>query len=281
MGTSDAGRRPAPVGDEAELFREFNARLVRIVGRRTSAPRETVDDACAFAWQQFLQHQPDRDRNWRGWLVTTAEREAWRLHGVEARHVSLSLEPHEHEGIGTWEIADQRDPVGTRARLREALEAFAGLPERRREIKALQITGFSYHEIAEMRGLTYTRVNRLLTEANAALGDRQSRTVAARVEGPPRAVRLDELEREPPEWLQRAIGRRPPIWDERRAVLAWRRAALAIDDYRRGYGRGLGDEPIGQRPTDHDAARAFDLARSAIERAVAARSTGRNRGRGR
>jgi RNA polymerase sigma factor (sigma-70 family) len=281
MRPPDAGRRSAPLGDEAELFREFNPHLVRIVQRRTNSPREMVLDACAFAWEQFLQHQPDRDRNWRSWLVTTAERVAWRLHGAETRHLSLSLELDEHEGITTWEIADRRDPVTTRARLREALEAFARLPERRREIKALQITGFSYDEIAEMRGLTYTRVNRLLTEANAALSEQQSRTVATRLDGPPRAVRLDELEREPPEWLQRAIGRRPPIWDERRAVLAWRRAALAIDDYRRVYGRGLGDDPIGERPDDHDAVRAFDFARSAIEGAVAARSTGRHRGRGR
>ena len=279
MGTPEGRRRPALGGDEAGLFREFNPRLVRIVQRRTNRPSEMVHDACAFAWQQFLQHQPDRERNWRSWLVTVAEREAWRLHGAEARHVSLSLEPSEHEGMGTWEIADRRDPVSTRARLREALEAFAGLPERRREIKALQIAGFSYVEIAERRGLTYTRVNRLPAEANAALGEQQSRTVTVRVDGPPRAVRLDELERKPPRWLQRAVGRRPPIWDDRRAVLAWRRAALALDDYRRNHGRGLGDEPIGRRPSDREAARAFDLARSAIERAVAARSTGRQRER--
>ena len=74
MGTGDAGRPPALLGDEADLFREFNARLVRSVQRRTNAPREMVDDA----WQQFLQHQPDRDRNWRAWLLVTAERETWR-----------------------------------------------------------------------------------------------------------------------------------------------------------------------------------------------------------
>jgi hypothetical protein len=66
------GRRAALVGDEEELFRGFNRALVRLAQHRTHTPREIVDDACAFAWQQFLQHQPDRDRNWRAWLVRTA-----------------------------------------------------------------------------------------------------------------------------------------------------------------------------------------------------------------
>jgi hypothetical protein len=163
-------------------------------------------------------------------------------------------------------------------RLRDALEAFARLPDHRREIKGLQITGFSYDEIAEMRGLTYTRVNRILTEANATLREQQARSAAARIGGPRRAARLDELELDPPKWLRRAIGRLPSVVSEPRAVLAWRRAALTIDDYRRQYGRGLGNDTLGERPADRDAARAFDLARSAIERAVDARSRMPRRG---
>jgi hypothetical protein len=68
------------------------------------------------------------------------------------------------------------------------------------------------------------------------------------------------------------------VTNDGRAVLAWRRAALAIDDYRRQYGRGLGDDPLGERPADREAARTFDLARSAIERVVEARSRMARRG---
>jgi hypothetical protein len=91
-------------------------------------------------------------------------------------------------------------------------------------------------------------------------------------------VRLDELEQDPPKWLRGAIGRLPSVTNERRAALAWRRAALMIDDYRRQYGRGLGDDTLGERPADREAARAFDLARSAVQRAVAARSRMPRRG---
>jgi hypothetical protein len=64
----------APLGDEAELYRAFNPHFVRIVQRRANTSPDIVDDACAFAWQQFMRYQPDRERNWRSWLITIAER---------------------------------------------------------------------------------------------------------------------------------------------------------------------------------------------------------------
>jgi RNA polymerase sigma factor (sigma-70 family) len=271
-------RRPPLIGDEAELFREFHPKFVRIVQKRTGGVREIVDDACAFAWQKFVQLQPSRDRNWRAWLVTTAEREAWRLHAAERNHLSLSIEQPEGREPASWDMPDERDQSAIRERLREALQAFSELPERRRDIKGLQVTGFSYDEIAEMRGLSYTRVNRLLTEANAALRDSQGRAASTRTHALPRAERLHELERRPPAWLRSAIGRPPTLHDSRHSLLAWRRAALALDDYRRIYGRGLGDEPLGERPAAREAARAFDFARCTMERAIEAGSPGRRRG---
>ena len=44
---------------------------------------ETADDACAFAWVQFMREQPDREQSWRGWLFRVAQREAWRLNALE------------------------------------------------------------------------------------------------------------------------------------------------------------------------------------------------------
>ena len=224
-------------------------------------------------------HAPsaDRDRNWRAWLLTTAEREAWRLRQIEAEHVSLSVGEQGGESA-VWDVPDRRDQVAIRMRLREALGALAEVPERRRSIKALQVTGFSYDEIAELRGLTYTRVNRMLAEANAVLREQQGRDAVVAEHASPRAARLDELEDRPPRWLRSAIGRRPALTGDPRAVLAWRRAALAIDDYRRVHGRGLGDDPLGERPRDREAARAFDLADAAIRRAVDSRR--RERGAG-
>jgi DNA-directed RNA polymerase specialized sigma24 family protein len=130
-------------------------------------PPEIVDDACAFAWQQFLQHQPDRDRNWRAWLVTMAEREAWRL--AASRRATRRCRSTSRARRSRRRGHRRRPTSGSDSLAApRPLEALARLPDRRREIKALQMTGFSYDEIAEMRGLTYTRVDHILAEAARA-----------------------------------------------------------------------------------------------------------------
>ncbi|HYY20824.1 MAG TPA: sigma factor-like helix-turn-helix DNA-binding protein [Thermoleophilaceae bacterium] len=52
---------------------------------------------------------------------------------------------------------------------REALRALAGLRWRRRRVLALRAAGYSYKEIAAKLGVTYTNVNRQLTEGRAEL----------------------------------------------------------------------------------------------------------------
>lgn len=66
-------------GDEARLFAQFNDELMQLVGRSVRTSPEVIEDACSIAWAQFLAHQPDRARPWKGWLFRTAQREAWRL----------------------------------------------------------------------------------------------------------------------------------------------------------------------------------------------------------
>src|ERR1700752_907019 len=78
MATNDS--RPGARGDEAELLRAFNAELVRTVaGAVRETTPHTIEDACAYAWAQFMERQPDRELNWRGWLFRTAQRQAWLL----------------------------------------------------------------------------------------------------------------------------------------------------------------------------------------------------------
>ena len=64
---------------EPELYLEYYAKLLRRVWWAVNASPEDIEDACAFAWVQFLRRQPDRDRPWRSWLFETAKRQAWRL----------------------------------------------------------------------------------------------------------------------------------------------------------------------------------------------------------
>jgi hypothetical protein len=78
----------------------------------------------------------------------------------------------------------------------------------------------------------------------------ERRIEALRPEASPRAARVRELEDHPPKWLTEAIGRAPGRnKSSSGVVLAWRRAALAIDDYRRAQGVERSGRGIDHRQT--------------------------------
>src|SRR5215218_2997908 len=90
--------RPAPRGDEDELYRRHNRGLHRAVAHAVNAPRELIEDACQNAWAIMLRAQPDRDSIF-GWLYVVATREAFRLCERERRHLHLeAMLPG-----GTWD----------------------------------------------------------------------------------------------------------------------------------------------------------------------------------
>ena len=127
-------------------------------------------------------------------------------------------------------------------------------------------------EVAEIPGVTTARVNYLLRRASekldematrrseqdrpVALGDLDDLLVGDREPASPRAARLRELEDDPPKWLMEAIGRAPSRnKTSAYAVLAWRRAALAIDDYRRDHGWQSNKVALGPQPAEPAARR--------------------------
>jgi RNA polymerase sigma factor (sigma-70 family) len=137
------------------LFRSHNARLLRTVrGAVRGVPYASVEDACAFAWMQFVRYAPEcpTDAHAFGWLRTTATREAIKANQRPER-------PTDDIEIGAH-APDAED-------VRAALRVLAEVPERRRDVLVLRLAGHSYREIEELRGLSYTRVNALLTEARA------------------------------------------------------------------------------------------------------------------
>jgi DNA-directed RNA polymerase specialized sigma24 family protein len=153
---------PEPHGDEAELFRSFNDELMRTVaGSVFKSSPEIVEDACAFAWAKFMEHQPDRERNWRGWLFRTAHREAWLPEG-QAREVTPIRTSDGDDWWRTHEPADPLDPHQIRLEVKEAFEVLAQLPPRLRRIELLRALGLRHHEIGELTGDSTTRVGQLI-----------------------------------------------------------------------------------------------------------------------
>jgi hypothetical protein len=217
-------------GDEAQLFEQFDAELRRRVQRDVNTSRANVEDACAFAWLQFLHHQPDRDRAWRAWLVQVARREAYRLSRIEWRAPIRTGLPGE-DGVHS-ESADPRADSHQAVEVREAFELLGELRPRLRPIAFLRATGHSHSQIQEATGLSHSRVGQLVARAHEDLW--KAATARRRAETPqaPRAEQLRTLEDDPPPWLVEALGRPPHGRDQVTRLLLWRRAALALNDHR-------------------------------------------------
>ena len=197
---------PAARGDEGELFRDFNDELVRAVTAsvRASTP-QNIEDACAFARATFMERQPDRDRNWRGWLFRVAQRETWRLERRSTEHVPTRT--GEFADDGTWLAVDPRDHAAIQEGIIDAFSALERLPERLRRVKLLRALGLRHQDIGEITGDSPTRVGQLIADANIKLYDILAEQAHASIDAPPRVQRLVELERDQPTWLTDRIGR--------------------------------------------------------------------------
>lgn len=269
---------PEPRGDEAALFREFNDELLRLIRRSVRTTPEITEDACAFAWAQFLRYQPDRERNWRGWLFRVAQYEAWSLDRAERSTVHLRASERDEAEFSAPEPADPRDVLRIREELAEVVDVVGRLPPRLQRLVLLHAAGHRYADITELTGDSYTRVNALLARARERIRNERAKLEPELRRPVARTERLEALEADPPDWMRAHIGA-PPRRGRRDVgstaeLLLWRRAALALDDYRRDHKPDLGGEPA-HRPPDRAALRAWGSVVAAIQRLEAARTVDR------
>jgi hypothetical protein len=83
---------------------------------------------------------------------------------------------------------------------------------------------------------------------------------------PPRVARLRALEREPPAWLTSAIGQPPKGRDKSVThILLWRRAAVALDNYRHCRGE-VASSALKLPPNDPRLASMHSAASRAVHR---------------
>ena len=278
---ADHDPRPPVRGDEAELFEAYSHELIRsVAGAVIKTTPQVIEDACAYAWAQFMEHQPDRDRNWRGWLFRTAQREAWRLQ----REIgdSMPIRDVEDQPDGDWVPVDPHDQYAIRDGVEDAFSVLEHLSPRLQQIAMLRALGLRHAEISHITGDSPTRVAQLIAQANMRIYEHLEERSLDTDRLPPRAKRLRELERDQPRWLTSRIGRAPQSTrrstsqNEKRR--AWRRAALALDDYRSAVGRRRFDDAAEVPPADPDHARLHELAQRAVDNLTHVR--GRCIGRG-
>jgi hypothetical protein len=127
--------------------------------------------------------------------------------------------------------------------VQDALSIVGKLPPRLQRIALLRALGLRHAEIGEITGDSPTRVYQLITRANDRIHEILAERHHASEPSSRRAERLWELENDPPEWLTRHIGRVPRQSRRQSGQTlqrrAWRRAAMALDDYRDAAGRDL------------------------------------------
>lgn len=166
--------RPSPRGDEAELYRRYAERLVRLTAHRVKAPHALIEDACALAWLQLLRTQPERGPAIFAWLRTVALHEAYALSRRQRRDAwleELGGESAEEDGEPRrWEeTLPGPGSVEHSLEARRALAVLSALPARERRYLVLRVAGYRYQEICQLTGATYTNVNKHLTRARGRI----------------------------------------------------------------------------------------------------------------
>jgi RNA polymerase sigma factor (sigma-70 family) len=157
-------------GDEAELFRLHFRRLVRQVQRDAGVPEAVAEDCASFAFLQPCGNQPERGAATGAWLRVVARHEAFAWLRQRRR---LPVLEEEEEGWNRSTPGVERIPARLDVELaheaRELLRSIAALGTSRRTALTLRAAGYSYREIQQLLGVTYTWVNRHVTEGRQAL----------------------------------------------------------------------------------------------------------------
>jgi RNA polymerase sigma factor (sigma-70 family) len=159
-----------------EIYREHRGYLLAIARRNASSDAD-AEEAVQEAFVSFIRaFDPGRGAPPLAWLTLTVKRECWRKRrdahldrraGQEAERggddAGVVLELIPSPGAGLEERIMERDEG--RRRLRRLR------PDQRTGLGLLG-AGFSYREIGRLRGWTYTKVNRCISEGRLALAAR-------------------------------------------------------------------------------------------------------------
>src|SRR5215207_3869136 len=150
-----------------EVVRSHGA-AVMATARRYSATPEDAEDAYQRGLEILLTKAPTTDAaELVPWLRTVVKHEAFALRRQRERHSPVT---------GDGELSDSGTAAGATheqaerwERLRQGAEAIRRLKPQELRALLLKAEGYSYQEICEITGWTYTKVNRALTEGRQAL----------------------------------------------------------------------------------------------------------------
>jgi DNA-directed RNA polymerase specialized sigma24 family protein len=149
--------------------------LERVVGRRAKVPHATVQEACQTAWLKLVR-RPDITLDGRGlqWLIVVATHEAWRSGTTPERPAGTFIGCASDHDLA-WEeppgpASDPLELAIAHELHNRRVEQLSHAKPREATVLFLQAAGYSYTELQQLTGATYTAVNRRLTEGRARIG---------------------------------------------------------------------------------------------------------------
>ncbi len=174
--TTDTHRQASNGKLLTELLTTHGALLIRQARRHAQLDAD-AEEALHSAYALFLEkYRPPAEPL--PWLLTTIKREAWRFAKRSYRRNELAITAvPRRDGNGTADLGDafldpDSDPAAE-AECRELLAqrraALAHLKPDQRAALIMFGLGYSYAEIAALRGWTMTKVNHSITEGRASL----------------------------------------------------------------------------------------------------------------
>ena len=163
-------RRPTRgvIDDAALTLLARHGGQILATARRYAATPEDAEDAYQRGLEILLTKAPTADEDELvPWLKTVVKHEAFALRRQRERHSPVTDDGHLGDRATT--AAATPDQAERYERLRQGAEALRQLKPQEIRALLLKAEGYSYAEIGEITGWSYTKVNRALTEGRRAL----------------------------------------------------------------------------------------------------------------
>jgi RNA polymerase sigma factor (sigma-70 family) len=173
--SAEAERRTRAEALASRLYAERRDHLLRIA-RWHALNDDDAEEALQDAFLIFIEKaDPDEIVEPIAWLTLTLKRECWTRRRRALQHTAgqeadvdldesgFVLDHFEHPGQGPAELAE----LGERVELTRDL--LARLKPQERRALSLKALGYSYAEIGELTGWTYTKINRCMAEGRKRL----------------------------------------------------------------------------------------------------------------
>lgn len=173
--TTPHARRAEAKKLAAKIYATQHRRLLAI-GKRNSQSIEDAEEALQDTFILFIDHfDPNSGAPALAWITLTLKRRCWasyrRQQLLQRQRPPLPTDTpatsHEEELLDPSRLPDELAVVA--ANVSEARQQIAELKRDERRALSLLAFGYSYREICDLTGWTYTKVNRCISEGRARL----------------------------------------------------------------------------------------------------------------